>query len=413
MAHELEDLAEDRRHPGPRQAGLAHPREVQHVADDAGDPIDLRADDPQAPSAGRVVDEGAQQAFRPPADDVERRADLVGEPGGQAADGGETLRVPQPGLDPPAFLLLREEGELRGLQLLEHPVERLRQPAELVAPPDRHAGSQLPRADLAEAAGQLGDRAGHADADHPEDDDRGDQDHQEGEGVDLVTRGARVLLDVGLELHELQGAHDRPLRVPQGNDEAQDRLVIQPVTDLRRGPLAEGRPQSQGVGGRVGRQVGGLVDHQARRVEDAHAQDPLVAGHLVDQGTHVLDLPVAQGVLHGDLDHAGHGAPFARQLVLEQGATVALVDVPEQGHDEDQGNGEEDGQPGSDGHGSNVPRPGTDDQRGPGDAPVTHLAEFRARDGGAGGRAPRRGSCRAGRAAPAAARGADPGRPGR
>src|SRR5262245_24372321 len=169
--------------------------------------------------------------------------------------------------------------------------------------------------------------------------------------VAIELRGARVVLDVRLELQELQGAEDLAALVAQGHDESQGELIAEPAVRLRGVAALENGLEGRRGGERRGRKIGRLIDDGAPTVENPQPEDPLVAGDLVDQGPHVLDLAIAQSVLHRDLNRARERAPLARQLILKQRAARALVDVSEQHHDQNEGNGEGEGQSRAERHG--------------------------------------------------------------
>ena len=70
-------------------------REVEQLLDDLGDALRLRGDDAGVLGDFGRVDRFLLELARAAADDVERRADLVGDAGGELADGGQLLRVAQ------------------------------------------------------------------------------------------------------------------------------------------------------------------------------------------------------------------------------------------------------------------------------------------------------------------------------
>src|SRR5579875_349501 len=70
--------------------------EIQQHPDDPSDPVDLLNNDFQPLVKPGFVRPAAQKVFRTAADDAQRRADFVRQPGGQGADRGQLVRMAQP-----------------------------------------------------------------------------------------------------------------------------------------------------------------------------------------------------------------------------------------------------------------------------------------------------------------------------
>src|SRR5579871_1351326 len=86
------------------------PREVEHPADRRGDVVDVLDDGAQVVGARAAV-EHAQHLLGPPADDGQRAADLVRDPGRQHADGDQLLGPDQLVLERAQLGLVLDEGE--------------------------------------------------------------------------------------------------------------------------------------------------------------------------------------------------------------------------------------------------------------------------------------------------------------
>src|SRR5581483_2748639 len=106
LTQELQRLRYHRAEVDRRDRRPALAREIQHLPDDLRDAIDLAGDD-----AGVARDLGGiaralalAESARPPADHVQRRADLVRDLSGHLADRRQFLRLAQAGLQRQARL---------------------------------------------------------------------------------------------------------------------------------------------------------------------------------------------------------------------------------------------------------------------------------------------------------------------
>ncbi len=80
----------------------------------------------------------------------------------------------------------------------------------------------------------------------------------------------------------------------------------------------------------------GLVGEHAVGIEQPHAEHALVAADAIGELAQVLDLPVAQVVLGGQLDDARDGAALLGQLLTQEFLALTLIQVAEQADQHDQ-----------------------------------------------------------------------------